>query len=71
MNSKVNFALLSDKIWPLSVDFQLNKSDNTLVRAASSRHSSSQFRSVSVGFDENKRVKSEIVKGEILNFKNL
>ena len=55
---------LFDKIWLLSVDFQLNKSDNTLLRAARSLGES-------VSFEENKRVKSEIVKGEIQNLKNL
>ena len=40
---------LFDKIWLLSVDFQLNKSDNTLLRAANRAAPGS-----AVSFDENK-----------------
>ena len=60
---------LFDKIWLLSVDFQLNKSDNTLLRAA--KWPSLLPTGSAVSFDENKRVKqkSEIVKGEIQNSK--
>ena len=54
---------LFDKIWLLSVDFQLNKSDNTLLRVGPSSGESAG--SAAVSFDENKRVKSEIVKGDI------
>ena len=66
MNSKVKFCIFYEKIWPLSVDIQLNKSNNTLLRAA--RRVAGIASTAAVGLDENsKRVKSEIVKGEIQN----